>query len=161
MTRSDETLRGMRLRVLRGELDRQFGGDPMLGGRLEPPAGGWLKAIRTGLGMTAQQLGRRVGSSQAWISQAERSEAHETIQLKTLRQLASALNCDLVYALVPRAALEVIVHNQANHAAQRMVTEVARGMDLEGQATDESARAAEVDALRERLIARGSSAIWE
>jgi hypothetical protein len=42
-----------------------------------------------------------------------------------------------------------------------MVGEVSQGMALEGQSTDDSARAAQVDALRERLIAEGSNQIWD
>lgn len=36
-------------------------------------------------------------------SQLERSEAGDRITLKSLRAVANALDCDLVYALLPRA----------------------------------------------------------
>ena len=133
----------------------------MLRVNLEPPTGGWIKRIRTALAMTAKQLGRRVGVSQNAISEAERAEVEGRITLKTLRKIAEGLDSKLVYALVPRAPLELIVQNHANRAAQRMVGEVSQGMVLEGQSTDDSARAAQVDALRERLIAEGSSQIWD
>jgi predicted DNA-binding mobile mystery protein A len=111
--------------------------------------------------MTAKQLGRRIGVSQNAISEAESAEDEGRISLKTLRKIAEGLDSELVYALVPRAPLDQIVHNHANQAAQRMVGEVSHGMALEGQSTDDSARAAQVDALRERLIAEGSSQIWD
>jgi predicted DNA-binding mobile mystery protein A len=158
---SNETLRGLRRRIQREEIERVLGHDSTLRIHLEPPTGGWVKGIRTALGMTAKQLGRRVGVSQNAISEAERAEVEGRIALKTLRKIADGLDSELVYALVPRAPLDLIVQNHANQAAQRMVGEVSQGMALEGQSTDDSARAAQVDALRERLIAEGSNRIWD
>ena len=55
----------------------------------------------------------------------------------------------------------MIIHNRATQVAQRMTTEVARGMDLEGQTTTDSDRAAATEALRERLIATAAREIWD
>jgi predicted DNA-binding mobile mystery protein A len=111
--------------------------------------------------MTARQLGRRIGVSQNAISEAEAAEVDDRITLKTLRKIADGLGCDVAYALVPREMLETTVHNQANKAARRMVTEVSHGMALEAQSTDIASREAEINAVRERLIAHGSSEIWD
>jgi len=151
----------LRRRILREELDRTFSHDPLLRVRWQPPAGGWLKGVRTALGMTAKQLGRRTGVSQNAISEAEMAEAQGRITLKTLQKIAEGLDCDVVYALVPRGSLETMVHNRANRAAQRIVGEVSHGMALEAQSTDGAAHEAEASALRERLIAQGSSQIWD
>jgi predicted DNA-binding mobile mystery protein A len=156
---SNETLSGLRRRIQREEIDRAFGQDRLLRSHLQPPTGGWLKGIRAALGMTAKQVGRRVGVSQATVSQAELAESEGRITLKTLRKMAEGVDCDVVYALVPRASLDIIVHNNANRAAHRILGEVS--LALEGQSTDDSAHAAQVDALRERLIAEGSSQIWD
>jgi predicted DNA-binding mobile mystery protein A len=158
---SNETLSGLRRRIQREEIERALRHDQLLKVHLQPPIGGWLKGIRTALGMTAKQLGRRIGVSQATVSEAELAESEGRITLKTLRKMADGMDSELVYALVPRAALDAIVHNNANRAARRMVGEVSQGMALEGQSTDDSARAAQVDSLRERLIAQGSSQIWD
>lgn len=158
---SRETLVGLRRRIQRQEIDRTFALDPLLRVHLEPPRGGWIKSVRIGLGMTAKQLGRRIGVSQNAISEAERAEAEGRITLKTLRRIADGLGCDVTYALVPRASLDMMVHNQANQAANRIVREVTQGMALEDQSTDDSARAAQVEAVRERLIAEGSGQVWE
>ena len=158
---SNETLSGLRRRIQREEIERALGQDQQLRVQLQPPTGGWLKGIRTALGMTAKQLGRRIGISQATVSQAELAESEGRITLKTLRKMADGMGCELVYAVVPRASLDMIVFNNANRAAQRIVGEVSQGMALEGQSTDDSSRAAQVDTLRERLIAQGSSQIWD
>ncbi|MEP7105198.1 MAG: mobile mystery protein A, partial [Chloroflexota bacterium] len=145
----------------RDEIDRLLTRDPVLRAHLQPPHGGWIKTIRNALGMTAKQLGRRVGVSQNAISEAERAELERRITLTTLQRIADALGCDVAYTLVPRTSLGMVVHNQANQAAHRIVAEVSQGMALEDQSTDDSAQASQIEAVRERLIAEGSSQIWE
>jgi predicted DNA-binding mobile mystery protein A len=159
--RSTETLEGLRRRIEREEIDRLFQQYPLLRVHLQPAKGGWLRTIRSALGMTATQLGRRIGVSQNAVSEAERSEAEGRITLNTLRKIAAGLNCEVAYALVPRAELDIIVYNSANQAAHRLVGDAAQGMALENQATDASAQAAEVGAVRENLIAAGSNKIWD
>jgi predicted DNA-binding mobile mystery protein A len=159
--RSTETLKGLRRRIEREEIDRNFQQYPMLRVDLQPAKGGWLRTIRSALGMTAKQLGRRIGVSQNAISEAERAETEGRITLNTLRKMADGLNCELVYALVPRIELNTVVHNRANQAAHKLVGDAAQGMALEDQATEDSAQASEVSAVRESLIAASSSKIWD
>jgi predicted DNA-binding mobile mystery protein A len=111
--------------------------------------------------MTAGQLGRRVGVSQNAISEAEAAETTGGITLRTIRKIADGLNCDLVYALVPRDSMAAMVRNQANLAARRMVIEVSHGMSLEEQSTGAATLESEIDAVRERLIAQDSRQIWD
>ena len=70
------------------------------------PPRGWARAIRDAFGMTAGQLGARMGVTQPTIQKLERSEQEGTIQLGSLRRLAEALDCELVYVFVPRQRLE-------------------------------------------------------
>src|ERR1700694_4268773 len=98
---SQETLRGLRRRIQRREIDAISASDPLLRVHLQPPSGGWLKAVRTALGMSAKQLGQRVGGSQATIAQAELAEAQGRITLNSLRKMADGVGCDVVYAVVP------------------------------------------------------------
>ncbi len=65
------------------------------------PRGGWLRAIRQALGMTTRQLARNVRVSRASVSEAERAESRSDITLTTLRRHAAALDCELVYVLLP------------------------------------------------------------
>lgn len=71
--------------------------------RLFPrPSRGWIRAIRESSGVSAGKLGRILGVSRQLPLQFEKAEADDTITLKSLRNVANALDCDLVYALVPR-----------------------------------------------------------
>ena len=74
-------------------------------GRELPPVGGWVKAIRTALGMSGRELGERMGVSQSTITDLEASEHRGTIQLDSLRRAADALDCELVYSIIPKTPL--------------------------------------------------------
>ncbi len=82
------------------------------------PPRGWVHNLRTALGMTAQDLGRRMKMSQAGVAALEISEAKDAVQLATLRRAAKALDCDLVYALVPKKSLEKTLENQRRKIAR-------------------------------------------
>lgn len=100
---------------------------------IEPPKQGWIRTIRTALGMTAAQLGRRLGTSPQAALDLERSEAADKISLATLRKAARALDCDLVVAMVPKTSLENTVQRQAQLKASRDTNRVVHTMRLEAQ----------------------------
>jgi len=58
------------------------------------------------LGMSSEQLATRLGIKQPSVVALEQSEAKGTIELATLRARRQALDCMLVYALVPNKPLE-------------------------------------------------------
>lgn len=82
------------------KLDASETGIVILRGLGRPPAG-WLRAAREAAGLSAGEVGRRLGVSRQLPLQFERAEAADTITLKSLRAVAAALGCELVYALVP------------------------------------------------------------
>jgi len=71
-----------------------------------PPKGGWISNIRMALSMTGGDLARRMDISESSVSSMQESETKETISLSTLRRAAKAMNCTLVYAIVPKKSLE-------------------------------------------------------
>jgi len=99
----------------------------------EVPARGWIKAIRESLGMTTAQLAQRLGIKQPSVVAMEQSEAKGTIALATLRRVAEALDCRLVYAFVPKTTLELAVRERARAFARGRRTPVEHSMLLENQ----------------------------
>src|ERR1700693_1868187 len=81
--------------------------------RYTPPVRGWIKALREALGMSTAQLAKRLGIRQPSLVALEQSEAKGTIELATLRRVAEALDCTLVYALVPHKPVEAMVRDRA------------------------------------------------
>ena len=109
--------------------------------------------------MTTRQLASRMGVSQPSVVKLEQSEANGTVQLATLRRAADALNCDLVYALVPReGSLEQTVLTQARHRATSLVDAVDRSMELEDQAVDDPTASAR---NRVALQLAASRRLWD
>jgi len=101
------------------------------------PPRGWIRAIRDALGMTAEQLGDRMGITQPSVQRLERSEAQGTIQLNTLRRAAEALGCEVVYALVPRTTLQETYEDAARTVARRELGRISHTMALENQAVED------------------------
>lgn len=100
---------------------------------LIPPKSGWIKPIREALGMTTQQLAKRMGIQQSGVSLLEKREASKKVSLETLQKAAQALGCDLVYALVPKNSLETIVDSQARESAKKILQRTSHSMGLEMQ----------------------------
>jgi len=63
---------------------------------------GWLRMVRLVVGVTARDLGERMGIKTREVFRLETMEMSERISLGRLRKAADALGCELVYGLVPR-----------------------------------------------------------
>jgi predicted DNA-binding mobile mystery protein A len=125
------------------------------------PLKGWIRALRQALGISSGELARRLGTSRQLPLQMEKAEAEDRITLKSLRAAANALDCDLVYALVPRAdTMQELIEGRARADAQKLVIGVEHSMALENQAAgniDEAVEAETRRIVRKRRIVRGSS----
>jgi predicted DNA-binding mobile mystery protein A len=115
--------------------------------RFTPPARGWIKAVREALGMTTAQLAIRMRVKQPSIVDLEHSEAKGSIELATLRRVAEALDCKLIYALVPNKPLETTVRERAREFARRRMAPVEHSMLLEDQKVTERDADARVDEI--------------
>lgn len=125
------------------------------------PSGGWLRAIRQALGMTTRQLAKSVGVTQAAVVDAERTEAKGDITLATLQRYATALDCELVYALVPKRPLQQTVEARADRIARDQVSRVRHSMALEDQSTDKGQVKRQIADLRRKLLEGKRSRLWQ
>lgn len=125
------------------------------------PPKGWVRAIRDALGMTSRQLAARMGLSQSTITGLEQGEEAETVTLKTLRQAAEALDCQLVYALVPKTTLDETVRRRARALAEEHLARIHHTMRLEDQALREGELSAELERLTDSILSGRASRLWE
>jgi predicted DNA-binding mobile mystery protein A len=126
--------------------------------RYTPPVRGWLKAVRQALGMTASQLASRMGLRQPSVMAMEQSELRGSIELATLRRAAEAMDCTLVYALIPNRPLESMLRERARAFARRRRVPVEHSMLLEDQQVKQTEGDADVDQiLRETTPGR----LWD
>jgi predicted DNA-binding mobile mystery protein A len=138
----------------RRHLDARLNRQTPVDGLVRPPRG-WIKAIREALGMTTAQLARRMGISQPGVVILEQSEALAHIKLETLQRAAAAMNCRLVYALIPEEPLETMVQKRARLIALQHLGAVEHSMRLEAQGIeDKTAREAQLEALARQIDAR-------
>lgn len=127
---------------------------------LPPPRKGWVRAIREALGLSGQQLGRRLGVSRMRVAALEQAEVTGASTLKTLRRAAEAMDCVLVYALVPKTTLKETLQRQARRKARQDMTRASRSMALEDQALTpgELDKAAEAAAV---LLEKMPKTLWD
>ena len=122
------------MRLASDQIDRRFEDIRPLMNQLGRPQRGWIKAIREGLGMTSAQLATRMGIRQPSVAELEKSEAEKRITLASLERVAEALDCRLVYMLVPNQPLSARVTKRANEMAEEQLAAVNQTMKLEQQA---------------------------
>ena len=143
----------------RRALDRRFEElRENLVGAAARPAGGWIRAIRQALGMSTADLAARLEVAPSTVNRFELNERAGRIQLDTLARVAEALDCDLVYALVPRRTLEDIVDDRARTMALRELGAVGHTMDLEAQGLSADRLAERAGDLAEEL--KGRPGLW-
>ena len=132
-------------------------------GALPPrPSAGWLKAIRTALGMSTRSLGTRIGLSQARVSGIEKGEQEGSLTLNTLEKAAQGLGCRVVYLLIPEAeSLHAMRKTQALKKARALNQYAERHMELEDQATDARFREDTTHQLAEEYLRAWPRDFWD
>jgi len=125
------------------------------------PREGWIRTIRKALGMNIAQLGRRVGVGKGRVSQLELYETQDRITLKQLRRVANAVNCDLVYLLVPRRPIEDEIAEQAHRKARDLVMRAHEQMALESQGLAREDLEHEVNSYANELARNVPRDLWE
>ncbi len=111
--------------------------------------------------MTAQQLANRLGVSRQAVSALEKGEVQATLSLKSLRQAAEALDCTLVYLLVPKSSLEEAVRERAEHAVDAHLARVNKTMGLENQALPPGDLAVERRRLIDEFMRGDPRRLWD
>lgn len=136
--------------LLRTQIERRL--KPWYTLERRKPAAGWVRTLRDALGMSAAQLAARMGISRQAVADLETRERAGTATLAALQKAAEEMQCDLVYALVPRKGLTKTMEDQAHQAAVQELSSVAHSMRLEDQATEPDALQALLRARVEELL---------
>lgn len=118
---------------------------------------GWIHYMRHSLGMTLKQLAGRTGLSLATVAQAERGEAAGRTTLSTLKKMADAMECDFVYAFVPRTDIEDVMKQAARAKAKRTLATADVHMTLEDQRVNQALEE-RIERLADKLLEKGE--IW-
>ena len=129
--------------------------------KVERPPNGWIKAIRFALGMTGRQLARRIGITEPGVVAIEKREANNTITLKSLMRAAEALDCQVIYAVVPKVSLKSMVEVQSNKKAKSIIDSVIHTMSLEDQRPSEDALKRQRKRIVSEMINEMANNLWD
>lgn len=102
------------------------------------PPSGWIKALRTSFGMTMEQLAKKLGVSKQNISRVEKREQEGALTIAKLREVAAAMDMQLVYGLVPKEkSLDAYIDRKARELAKQIISRTSNTMKLEDQENSE------------------------
>lgn len=151
----------MNTKHLSSKITREFvDKNATLARKLTTPKDGWIRTIRDALGMSGEQLAARLNTTRSNISRIEKAERDETINIKSLKNVASALNSQLVYAIVPNQEINKIIEKRAEELATKIVMQTSDYMVLEQQGLDIDKLKEEIEKVKKMLIEDNNNQIW-
>ncbi len=122
---------------------------------------GYIREIRDALQMSSPQLAKLLGISESTVRGLEQSERNGTITLNSLEKVGKALNCRLVYALVPETTLDKTIKQRAQMIAERDFLQVNRSMELEDQSLKINEQAALLNDQVQYLVQNAGRRLWD
>jgi predicted DNA-binding mobile mystery protein A len=126
------------------------------------PTKGWIHTIRKSLGMTLEQLGKKLGMTRQGVHYIEESEAVGSIPLKTMLEVGNAMNLRFVYGFVPKdSSFEQLIEKRAGLLARKIVQRTHQNMILEGQENKEKQVQLAIKELTEELNKEMPKALWD
>ncbi len=94
---------------------------------------GWINYVRSVLGIKLSTLARLAKTTASTVQQAEKREAQNKVTLETLRRMAHAMDCEFVYAFIPKKEVKELVNDRAYTKAKRILARADTHMILEDQ----------------------------
>ena len=80
--------------------------------------------------------------------------------MKTMRDVANALNCHLVYGFIPKTSFHDIVEKQARTIAKKRVERTSHTMRLEDQPVDSKWEEAQIEYIAQQLLQHAWRYLW-
>ncbi|HLP57139.1 MAG TPA: mobile mystery protein A [Fluviicola sp.] len=126
------------------------------------PPTGWVKAIRTAIGMTMQQLGNKLSVSKQGVLDIEKREKDGAITIKALKEIGRALDMKLVYGFVPNdGSLEALIEKRATELATKIVLRTSNTMKLEDQENSNERIEKAIKELAEEIKNEMPKILWD
>jgi predicted DNA-binding mobile mystery protein A len=91
----------------------------------------------------------------------EQGEVDETVTLASLRRAAEAMDCQLVYAMVPKRPLIDMIRERAETKADEQIAGVNHTMRLENQALTADDQRRQREILIDQLLRGNLSRLWD
>ncbi len=131
---------------------------------LAPPRAGWLRSIREALGISSRLLAKRLGIDMSAVLRLEEREKQKKVSLETLERAARAMDCRLVYAIVPvndEESLDDILERRSLRVAEKIIEEVDHSMRLEKQSISDQENYVQLKRLAFELKEKLDARLWK
>lgn len=130
--------------------------------KIPVPPSGWLKSIRESLGISLLQLGKKMSMTQQGVRAIEIREKEGSVTLNSLREIADAMDMQLVYGFVPKdGTLEALVERKARELATQIVLRTSNTMSLEDQENSKARIEKAIKEKTEELKREMPSVLWD
>jgi predicted DNA-binding mobile mystery protein A len=150
---------GKQKKLAREQLDETMKSFESLKDR-SAPRKGWIRAIRDTLGMTGEQLAKRLGVNQQRVARMEQDEVLGKVTINTIQNAAEAMDCVFVYGVVARDSLDQIVRKQAEVLANKRMVQSNQMMRLEKQELSETDKAKAMQTIIDEIVETMPKSLW-
>ena len=122
-----------------------------------------IQKVRKTLKISTHQLARMCGVRHSSIRSIEKNEELQTVSLKSLEKLANAMDCEVVYNIVPKNKMKFnkIRDHLCQKAAKDLLIRVDHSMALENQKTYKAVTRDRIDKLARKLKKENNPFIWQ
>ena len=128
----------------------------------ELPSTGWINATRLALGMSQEQLGKKLQITRQSVQELEKRKKEGTITLKTLKEVAKAMDIQLVYGFIPnQGSLEALIEKKASELATRIVMRTSNSMKLEDQQNSDKRLQKAIKERTRMLVNEMPKILWD
>lgn len=125
------------------------------------PYRGWIHAARRAFGLSLRKVGTLLGISAQSVKDAEQRELDGSISLGRLREVAAALDMELVYGFVPKGgSTETVLRARAYQIAERIHDRTLQTMALEAQTPYGIDKKARIQELADRVLTEKPELLW-
>ena len=126
-----------------------------------PPIG-WIRAIRNGIGMSMEQLGRKLSITKQGVMDIEKREKEGAITIKAMQEIAKAMDTQFVYGFLPNAgSLEQMIETRALEIAKTIVQRTSTTMKLEDQVNSKERIENAIKERATEIINKTPKILWD
>jgi predicted DNA-binding mobile mystery protein A len=130
--------------------------------KVATPPTGWIKAIRLAIGMSMEQLGKKLSITRQSIQAMEQREQEGSITIRSLREAADALDMQLRYAFIPKdASLDALIDRKARQLAKEIVMRTSNTMKLEDQEVSKERIEKAIEERAETIKTKMLKTLWD
>ena len=126
-----------------------------------PPIG-WIKAIRNGIGMSMEQLGKKLSITKQGVMDIEKREKEGAITIKSMQEIAKAIDMQFIYGFVPDAgSLDQMIEMRALEMARKIVQRTSTTMKLEDQVNSKERIEKAIKERAAEIINKTPKILWD